>query len=116
MILGNSDPDDPNILLGDHHQGFGLLKNIAIDQHLLKRDREKDLLWVLEQRPDVLGIGIDEDTCVWVRQDEFTVVGSGCVVVYDGASPSGEITSTGRMHSGSKYQLSSRKILEAVGI
>jgi cyanophycinase len=31
----------------------------------------------------VLGIGIDEDTAIVVRDSEFTVVGSGAVYVFD---------------------------------
>jgi cyanophycinase len=114
LVRGNSDPDDPNILLGDHRQGFGLLRHTAIDQHLLKRHRESDLLTVLKRHPSVLGIGIDEDTCLWVEQDEFTVVGRGGVVVYDGAA-SPDIISTGRLRSGSKYHLGHRQVLQAVG-
>ena len=70
-------------MIGDHIVGFGLLKNSAIDQHLLRRNRQFDLVEVIEQHPELLGIGIDEDTAIVVTGDRFDVIGQGYVAIYD---------------------------------
>ena len=70
-------------MIGDHLEGMAFLKNVAIDQHLLKRNRQFDLLEVIREHPDLLGIGIDEDTAIVVRGDRFDVIGQGYVAIYD---------------------------------
>jgi cyanophycinase len=69
--------------VGDHEQGFGFLKNVAIDQHVLARNRQFDLLAVVRAHPTLLGIGIDADAGIVVNGDEFTVIGNGYVAIYD---------------------------------
>ena len=70
-------------MIGDHVVGFGLLKNSAIDQHLLRRNRQFDLIEVIAKHPDLLGIGIDENTAIVVTGDRFDVIGQGYVAIYD---------------------------------
>jgi cyanophycinase len=70
-------------VMGDHVKGFGLLKNVAIDQHLIARNRHFDLIPVIEQHPELLGIGIDEDTAIVVQRDKFQVIGQSVVAIYD---------------------------------
>jgi len=39
---------------------------------------------VILEHPDLLGVGVDEDTAVWVRPDgTFEVLGDRCVMVLD---------------------------------
>lgn len=70
-------------MMGDHEVGFGYMKNTAIDQHLLARNRQFDMLEIIEARPDLLGIGLDEDTAILVDGDRFQVLGRGYVAIYD---------------------------------
>ena len=70
-------------MMGDHERGFGLLPNTAIDQHLLKRNRQFDLIEIIEAKPELLGIGIDENTAIIVKGDQFSVMGEGYVAIYD---------------------------------
>ncbi len=81
MVRG--DTKGNTLMVGDHVEGLGFLKNVTIDQHLLRRNRQFDLLPVIESRPELLGIGIDEDTALVVRGDNFEVIGSGYVAIYD---------------------------------
>jgi len=67
----------------DYQQGFGYLRGVAIDQHLLPRNREDDLVPVVAERPGLLGLGIDEATAIVVHGDEFEVIGRGVVGIYD---------------------------------
>ncbi len=66
-----------------HEEGFGFLKNVAIDQHVIKRKRVGDLVPVVEAHPELLGLGIDESTAIVVQGDEFEVIGDSDVVVTD---------------------------------
>ena len=66
-----------------YEQGFGFLRGVAIDQHLLKRTRQDDLLEVIDRRPDLLGIGIDESTAIVVQGDRIEVIGESKVAIYD---------------------------------
>ncbi len=81
--LVRGDTKNNAILMGDHVEGFGFLKNVAIDQHLLARNRHFDLIPVVEQHPHLLGIGLDEDTAIVVTRDQFEVVGKSVVAIYD---------------------------------
>jgi cyanophycinase len=74
------------VMMGDHEQGFGFLRHCAIDQHLLRRNRHFDLIEVIETHPDLLGIGIDENTAIVVQGDAFEVIGAGYVGIYDAAT------------------------------
>ena len=70
-------------MMGDHEEGFGLLKNVAIDQHVLARNRQFDLFTILEKKPELLGIGLDENTAIVVQNDTFEVIGDSYVLIYD---------------------------------
>lgn len=65
--------------------GLGLLPRAIVDQHFNERGRLARLLSALAQRPDLLGVGIDEDTALVVGRNRFIeVVGAGNVTVVDG--------------------------------
>ena len=81
MVRGDTKGNE--VMVGDHVESMGFLKNVAIDQHLLKRNRQFDLVPVIEAHPQLLGIGIDENTAIVVRRDRFDVMGAGYVAVYD---------------------------------
>ena len=65
--------------------GLGFLPgNVVVDQHFLKRQRENRLLSVVLERPDLLGVGVDEATAAWFRPDgTFEVLGRSAVMVLD---------------------------------
>lgn len=67
--------------------GLGLLPAAIVDQHFSERGRLARLLSALAQRPDLLGVGIDEDTALVVEsQDAIEVIGSGAVTLVDPTS------------------------------
>lgn len=70
-------------VMGDHEKGFSFLKNTAIDQHLLARNRHFDLIPLIEKYPHLLGIGLAEDTAIVVQGNEFEVIGKSVVAIYD---------------------------------
>jgi len=81
--LARGDTETNTIMMGDHEQGLSFLKNVAIDQHLLKRNRQFDLIEIIEAKPELLGIGLDENTAIVITGDEFEVIGQSYVAIYD---------------------------------
>ena len=82
-FLMRGDTKGSDIIIGDHTQGLGLMRNTGIDQHVLVRNREWDMLEVLKVHPDLLGLALDENTAIVVQQDQFEVIGQSYVLVYD---------------------------------
>jgi cyanophycinase len=65
-------------------RGLGLVQDLVIDQHFAQRARIERLVGAVAEDPGVLGIGIDEDTAVILREKSLRIVGSGAVYVADG--------------------------------
>ncbi len=64
--------------------GLGLLPDAVVDQHFSERRRLARLLSALAQRPDLLGVGIDEDTALVVERGQaIEVIGRGVVTLVD---------------------------------
>ena len=76
-------PGKPVLMARAHERGFGFLKNVAINPHLITAKREDELVNVLDAHPELLGIGIDERAAILVRGDEFRVLGDSKVAIYD---------------------------------
>ncbi|WP_088301357.1 cyanophycinase [Pedobacter sp. AJM] len=125
-FLWRGDTRGAHILVGDHTQGLGFLKNSAIDQHLLVRNRQFDLVDFIRQSPELIGIGLDEATAVWVQQDTLQVLGKSFVAIYDYAHiiyDSNQHVANGRenfsassgpfffLKNGQKYDLAARKVI-----
>ncbi|MGH9792991.1 MAG: cyanophycinase, partial [Candidatus Acidiferrales bacterium] len=87
-FLVRGDTRSNTIVAGEYARGFGLLPNSAIDQHVLKRNRQFDLVPVIRAHPELLGIGIDEDTAIVISGDEFEVIGQSYVIIHDARSSS----------------------------
>jgi len=77
-------PEGNAIMMAEgHEEGFGFIRNVAIDQHLDKRNRYDDLIDVVRKYPHLLGIGLYESTAIVVQCDHFEVIGKGKVAIYD---------------------------------
>ena len=65
-------------------EGLGFLRGVVVDQHFIARQRSNRLISVILEHPELLGVGVDEDTALWVRPDgTFQVLGMSCVIVLD---------------------------------
>ncbi len=100
--LARGDTKVNTIMMGDHEEGLGFMSNVAIDQHLLARNRQFDLFEILDNRPELLGIGLDENTGIIVKGDKFSVIGESYVAVYDGTRWSAERDSIYQLSKGSR--------------
>lgn len=68
----------------DVAKGFGLLPGAIVDQHFLKRARYNRLLSAVLDQPQLIGVGIDEETALLVRPDgRWEVLGNSYVKVID---------------------------------
>ena len=81
MVRG--DTRNNTTMMGDHVVGFGLVQNMAIDQHVLRRNRQHDMIEVIEAHPELFGVGLDENTAIVVRGDTAEVIGQTYLMVYD---------------------------------
>jgi len=77
------------MMASGHEEGFAFLRNAAIDQHLIARGRQRDLLEVVAARPELLGVGLDEGTAIEVRADSAVVLGRSLVAFYNAADAGG---------------------------
>lgn len=66
-----------------HEEGFGFLRGAAVDQHLLARNRQDDMLEVIAAHPALLGIGLDEGTAIVVQGDRAEVIGRSRAAFYN---------------------------------
>lgn len=83
MIVEGDSETNPRIEIVDMGPGMGFLPGVVIDQHFSQRGRLGRLIAALSQQPAVLGFGIDENTAIVVTDDQFEVVGQGCITIVD---------------------------------
>jgi len=87
--------------------GLEFLKDVCIDTHFVNRSRFVRMAQVVITNPTCIGIGLDEDTAIIVRNGSFAeVVGSGIVIVIDGFS----ITQTNVNEFDSKKAITARNL------
>ncbi|MDR0710825.1 MAG: cyanophycinase [Prevotellaceae bacterium] len=104
-FLWRGDTKSHQILIGDHAQGLGFLRNSAIDQHILVRNRQAHLSELIKIAPHFIGIGIDESTAVVVTCDSLEVIGKSYVAIHDANSLPFFL-----LKKGQKYDLKERKV------
>ncbi|QNF35173.1 cyanophycinase [Adhaeribacter swui] len=65
--------------------GLEFLKDIAIDTHFIARGRIVRMTQAIATNPGCIGIGLEEDTGIIVREGRnLEVIGSGLIVIVDG--------------------------------
>ncbi len=105
-------------------EGFGFINSAIIDQHFIKRKRLNRLISMVLEYPDLIGIGIDEETSIIVNPDDtFSVLGDNQVMIFN---PSNALNIKEDVHgnlgvenlkvdillSGDKYDLKTRSIIK----
>lgn len=65
-------------------QGLGFIDNVIVDTHFVQRGRIGRLFQAVVNNPRTLGIGLGEDTGLFIQGDTMTAVGSGLVILVDG--------------------------------
>lgn len=65
-------------------QGLGFIENVIVDTHFVQRGRIGRLFQSVVNNPRTLGIGLGEDTGLYILGDRMTAIGSGLVILVDG--------------------------------
>jgi cyanophycinase len=74
MVGYGSPGAQPKFRMVGAAQGLGLLPGVIVDQHFSQRERFGRLMNLVASSPDLLGIGLDEDTSILVTDEtEFCV-------------------------------------------
>lgn len=67
------------------YQGLSLIYNAIIDTHFLVRGRFRRLAVAIANNPHNIGIGIEEDTGIIIREgNKIETIGTGLVTILDG--------------------------------
>ncbi len=91
--------------------GFGFLRGVAIDQHLMARGRENEMFEVLRRDPTLLGIGLNEGSAIVVAGDLASVIGDR-VAIYDITDPL-TLIPLRWLNPGDVYDLGARRMVLA---
>lgn len=98
---------------------FSFVKNMAIDQHVLVRNRQFDLIPVIERYPPNIGVAIDESTAIIVEAGKFKVWGLSYALLFDPLDWAQQQKEWGKvmkpfkmLGSGQGYDFNTRKILK----
>jgi cyanophycinase len=87
MIVNGNDNEPARKCTLKMAPGLGLFNGTIIDQHFDQRGRFGRLLCGVSENPEILGIGIDEDTAIKVYPDmHFEIIGTNAVTIIDGCS------------------------------
>jgi cyanophycinase len=99
--------DNGTVVTPERTEGFGFLRDVAIDQHLLARGRESEMFDVLRANPQLLGVGLDEGAALIVTGDLARVL-IGRVAIYDVTDPL-VLIPLRWLGSGAAYDLGARR-------
>ncbi|WP_068613653.1 cyanophycinase [Paenibacillus tuaregi] len=129
MIMSSVDIEDETIV--EMGAGFDFVDDAIIDQHFSQRARFGRLMTAIAHNPQIMGIGIDENTAIWVKEEGqlFEVLGEHSVTLFDGKKltfvdttshgDNHDITISGvRLHSlarGYTFDLINRELIKAAG-
>lgn len=65
-------------------KGMGFIPNLVIDSHFITRGRFGRLAEAIARFPELLGVGLAEDTGLVIKNcNTFEVIGSGMVILFD---------------------------------
>ena len=68
------------------YKGLGLIPELIIDTHFIRRGRFGRQSEAVAKHPDLIGIGLAEDTGMIIKNgNDCTVIGSGMAIVFDGS-------------------------------
>ncbi len=95
-----------------YEKGFAFLRSVAIDQHVVARERLPDLAdSIMPRYPHLLGMSEDEGTAWVVRGDTGTIIGRSKAFVYGGRDPNDLGKPFLTLYPGDRYDLAARRVI-----
>jgi cyanophycinase len=64
--------------------GLGFINNVIIDTHFVTRGRIGRLLQIIVANPRLLGIGLEENAALLIKNNMMEAIGPGMVIIVDG--------------------------------
>ena len=111
-MLRGARSGNETIMAPGYEVGFGFLRGVAIDQHVVARERLRDLADSLMPRhPELLGISEDEGTAWVVRGDVAEIMGRNKAFVYGGADQTDARKPFLTLYPGDRYDLAMRRVV-----
>lgn len=87
MIYPGPEPMNVKEKMVPVYEGLSLIHDVIIDTHFLVRGRFRRLSVAVANNPGHIGIGLEEDTAIIVREgNKIEAIGSGLVTVLDARS------------------------------
>lgn len=112
MVRGAPSSDNAIMDYPGYETGFGYLKGVAIDQHVVARSRLPDLAdSIITRYPNLLGISADEGTAWVIRGDTGRIIGRDKAFVYNGSDANDPGTPFVTLYPGDRYDLHARRVL-----
>jgi cyanophycinase len=100
------------IMAPGYEVGFGFLRGVAIDQHVVARERLRDLAdSLIPRHPELLGISEDEGTAWVVQGDVADIIGRNKAFVYGGRDATDPRKPFLTLYPGDRYDLAARRVI-----
>jgi cyanophycinase len=112
LVRGAPSSDNRIMDHPDYQKGFAYLKDVAIDQHVVARERLPDLAdSIMTKYPKLLGISEDEGTAWVIRGDTATIIGRSKAFVYGGNDANDPGSPFLTLRPGDTYNLATRRVI-----
>ena len=111
LVRGAPSNDNYIMSFPGYEKGFGYLRGVGIDQHVVARERLADLAdSVMPRHREILGISEDEGTAWVVQGDSAEIIGRDKAFVYGGKDPTDPGKPFITLHPGDRYNLAARRV------
>ena len=64
-------------------EGMAFIPELIIDSHFIRRGRFGRMAEAVAKYPDLIGVGLAEDTGLVIKNNTFKVIGSGMVILFN---------------------------------
>lgn len=113
MITGGGDLTVIDASQVEVREGLSLLPGAVLDQHFVRRQRQNRLFGVVLDHPELLGLGVDEDTALAVSAGRWAeVLGRGVVLAV--AARGTDSLSVDVLRPGQAYDLAKRERIRSL--